>query len=395
MLALPSRSGAKNPIVAAALQKEWERRRSPSSTPIGIADLNLTRQPTPKQKEWISQPARFILLVTGRRCGKTMGMLDELARRAVSKPNQTLWYIAPTYDDARDLAWEELLDIFPDRIRAKQPNQTTLTIWLKNGTKIRLVSAEKIQRRRGRGLHGVAIDEWTILSPQLWDMVIAPSLSDHQGWAIFAGTPSGKLSWAYHFWQKMQQQENAFCLSYTTVEGGLVPPEEIEMWRQTLPPRAFRQEYEASWESPSGQILDAIDERHRIPRALFPPCDEYIMAIDWGDINPCITVTGRRRDRGFDYWYLVDAWHNPEAANGVAVRDDQLLAQAKTLWAKYKCKIAYADPSRPASIEAFAKFIKIERLIMLGMKDNLSLMARSTTIVCLSLRNYRNAGMNW
>jgi len=327
---------------------------------ISISRSNLTidrfrlRPPTPKQREWQSRPERFIVLVTGRRCGKTIGALQHLVEKAIEKPNQNLWYVAPTFNDAYDLAWAELLEMIPRSAMGRDPNISRLTIWLQNNTRIQLMSAENMQKRRGRGLDGVILDEWTLYPLTLWEQVVLPSLADRQGWAILAATPppDGKSSPAYKFWQNCQNDPDFFTLSYSTLEGGLVPPEEIERMRRILHPRNFRQEFEACWESPSGQILDALSTDNLISPDQIPDrFDAVVMAIDWGDFNPCITVTGKRAD----VWYLLDAWHNPNAEHNIPVRDDELLAQAKIMWARYSCTHCFADPSRPQSIDFFVK----------------------------------------
>ena len=51
------------------------------------------------QKEVITSDARFRVLITGRRFGKTFLAINELAKFA-SKPNQKVWYVAPSYRQA-------------------------------------------------------------------------------------------------------------------------------------------------------------------------------------------------------------------------------------------------------------------------------------------------------
>lgn len=53
---------------------------------------------------------------------------------------------------------------------------------------------------------------------------------------------------------------------YTTLDGGNVPPEEIEEARKRLDERTFRQEYMASFETYAGLIYYAFDRHHNIKR---------------------------------------------------------------------------------------------------------------------------------
>jgi hypothetical protein len=50
---------------------------------------------------------RFRVLVAGRRFGKTYLALLELLRAACA-PNRMVWYLAPTYKQAKRIAWNRL-----------------------------------------------------------------------------------------------------------------------------------------------------------------------------------------------------------------------------------------------------------------------------------------------
>lgn len=55
---------------------------------------------------------RFRVLVAGRRFGKTFLALVELCRAAWG-PNRLAWYIAPTYKQAKRIAWKPLKQLLP------------------------------------------------------------------------------------------------------------------------------------------------------------------------------------------------------------------------------------------------------------------------------------------
>jgi hypothetical protein len=62
-----------------------------------------------KRSQWtvFCSPQRFRVLAAGRRFGKTYLAMAELCR-AVSGPNRLAWYVAPTYRQAKRIAWEPL-----------------------------------------------------------------------------------------------------------------------------------------------------------------------------------------------------------------------------------------------------------------------------------------------
>ena len=64
---------------------------------------------TKPQTEVIKNDARFRVLITGRRFGKTYLAINEIAKFG-SIPNQKVWYVAPSYRQAKAICWSELKD---------------------------------------------------------------------------------------------------------------------------------------------------------------------------------------------------------------------------------------------------------------------------------------------
>src|ERR1700684_575245 len=71
---------------------------------------------------------RFRVLVAGRRFGKTFLALTELIQ-ADWGPGRKAWYVAPTYRQAKRLAWRPLKQMTKP-YWASRPNETDLTIEL-------------------------------------------------------------------------------------------------------------------------------------------------------------------------------------------------------------------------------------------------------------------------
>ena len=59
------------------------------------------------QKIVVDAPQRFKVAVCGRRWGKTTLAIREMCRVA-SQPNKEIFYIAPTYRQAKMIAWKKL-----------------------------------------------------------------------------------------------------------------------------------------------------------------------------------------------------------------------------------------------------------------------------------------------
>ena len=208
-----------------------------------------------EQGEVFNNKNRFRVLVAGRRFGKSYLSCVELLRAAIDKPGETYFYCAPTYRMAKDIAWKTLKKLVP-KMWIKSKNETDLKIELINDSSIELKGTENAMALRGRSLSGVVLDEAAFMDAEVWFEVIRPALADKQGWALFISTPDGTASWFYDLWCFCEESEakNWKRWSFTTVDGGNVPAEEVEAARAQLDARTFRQEFEASFENLSGLV---------------------------------------------------------------------------------------------------------------------------------------------
>ena len=181
------------------------------------------------QGEVFNATERFRVLVAGRRFGKSYLSCIELLKAAINRPNETYFYCAPTYRMAKDIAWKEIKKLIPPQWIASK-NETDLKIELINGSLIELKGTENAMTLRGRSLAGVVLDEAAFMDSDVWFQVIRPALADKQGWALFISTPDGTASWFYDLWCYVPEDTSGDWKrwSFTTIEGGNVPEEEIE-----------------------------------------------------------------------------------------------------------------------------------------------------------------------
>ena len=216
------------------------------------------------QKSIVDAPQRFKVCVAGRRFGKTHLAIRELCWHA-REPDRDVWYIAPTYRQAKMITWKKLRKRLVDLNWAKKINETELSVLLKNGSTISLKGADNYDSLRGIGLDFLVIDEFADIDPEAWYSTLRPTLSDKQGGALFIGTPKGLGGLGHELFSMAEQYpEEWVSFQYTTIEGGNVKPEEIEAARRSLDERTFRQEYEASFETFSGRIFYAFDRKKNI-----------------------------------------------------------------------------------------------------------------------------------
>jgi len=208
---------------------------------------------TNPQRKVIKNNARFRVLITGRRFGKTFLAINELAKFA-SKPNQRVWYVAPSYRQAKAICWGLLKEKLIYHKWVKTINHSDLTITLKNNSQITLRGSDNESSLRGVGLDFLVIDEFSDVNKTAWYEVLRPTLSDTEGHALFCGSPRGFGNWSYELFKQGETNKDWKSFKYTTLEGEQVTQDEIEQAKQDLDIRTFQQEYEATFVNYSGMI---------------------------------------------------------------------------------------------------------------------------------------------
>ena len=116
----------------------------------------ITPPPRIKGLEW-----RIWLIMAGRGWGKTRTGAEDIAHYALWNPDVRIGVIAPTYADARDTCVEGesgLLRVIPPACIEKW-NRSMGEMWLVNGSRIKLFSADQPERLRGPQHHRVWCDE--------------------------------------------------------------------------------------------------------------------------------------------------------------------------------------------------------------------------------------------
>ena len=245
---------------------------------------------------------RFRVLVAGRRFGKSYLSCVELLRGAIERPGETYFYCAPTYRMAKDIAWKALKRLVP-QIWIKSKNETDLRIELINDSVIELKGTENAMALRGRSLAGVVLDEAAFMDSEVWFEVIRPALADKQGWTLFISTPDGTASWFYDLWCFCSEEWADWKRwSFTTVEGGNVPPEEVEAARSQLDARTFRQEFEASFENLSGLVAVSFSDMNISGEAKDVSVMPLLLGVDF-NVDPMTGICAVKSD---DTLYVFD-----------------------------------------------------------------------------------------
>src|SRR3989304_4749260 len=141
---------------------------------------------------------RFNVLVCHRRFGKTVFSVNHCIDRGLrnTKRNPQYAYIAPTYGQAKRIAWDMFKE-YTKNLPGVSTNEQDLRLeierpHLQDKVRFLLLGAENPGSLKGIYLDGVILDEFAECAPAIWGEVVRPALSDRRGWAIFIGTPKGQ-----------------------------------------------------------------------------------------------------------------------------------------------------------------------------------------------------------
>ena len=215
----------------------------------------------PTQSQLMRDNHRYKVIRCGRRFGKTYFSVVKITMEAMNKIG-TYWFVAPTYRQAKEIAWKMFELIIPQEAIVKR-NETDLSIELLNGSKISLKGAENPDSLRGVGLDGVVLDEYAFMQPYAWE-IISPVLLDRNGWAIFISTPDGYN----HFYDLFNRTDKDFkSFHFTSYDNPYLKADEIDKEKERMSFERFSQEYLAEFMKRSGAIWPAFSrDTHVVPK---------------------------------------------------------------------------------------------------------------------------------
>lgn len=130
-----------------------------------------------------------------RRFGKTTLACVELAGKAVSHDDARTAYIAPTYQQARDILWRDLQRTLAPVTIDKNESRLEVTVkTIDGGTGFVVLRGwESIETLRGQRFDFIVPDEVAMYRNfwMHWQEVLRPTLTETRGEALFLSTPKG------------------------------------------------------------------------------------------------------------------------------------------------------------------------------------------------------------
>jgi hypothetical protein len=258
--------------------------------PVKNTTIELDYDPRPQQELLHDklEKHRFAVLNCHRRFGKTVAILNHLIRSALNHPlpNPRFAYIAPTYKQAKNVAWDYIKQ-FTASIPGVRYNETELRCDLPNGSRITLLSSENPDSLRGIFLDGVCIDEAAQIAPKLWNEIIRPALSDRKGFCYFIGTPAGMNNFFYDIYQYALKDPEWLTFTAPVSETKLIDEKELQAAKDQMGEAKYKQEFECDWianieGSIYGNLIADSEKNNRLTKIEYDPALPVDTAWDLG-----------------------------------------------------------------------------------------------------------------
>lgn len=217
----------------------------------------------PYQLDVLRNPARFKSLLIHRKAGKTALALNELIRQTQLAPGKVFWYVAPFYQQAKEIIWRDpdmLAKYLPDGIVARK-NESELAVYFKNGSVLALKGADKPDSLRGPNPRFTVLDEFPTMKPMVWDEIISPIvLSNAEASVWFVGTPKPQGEHAKRIHEAAQTKPGWFALTLNAEQSGILTPDMLAAAKATMTQAGYEQEFLCRWHDKGGVVFRGLDK---------------------------------------------------------------------------------------------------------------------------------------
>jgi cytochrome c-type biogenesis protein CcmE len=263
-----------------ALERELRRiesRQQPStrvdipSCPTEFA-MSVGMEPDPWQVEVLASDHPRKILCCGRQTGKSTVGAVLAVHKALTVPGSTVLVVAPGERQAKLLFSKarRLYEQAGHPLPAQSQRRTGLE--LANGSIIEALPAVE-RTTRGYSVDLLVVDEAAAVADMDYHGIL-PALIATQGEQVLLSTPRGKRGFFFELfhsdddWQRMMVRSD---------EVGRIRPEDLEVFRSTMPQQYFEQEFYCAWLDTEGSLFGYDD----IEAAL--AAGESVEAIEIGD----------------------------------------------------------------------------------------------------------------
>lgn len=299
---------------------------------------------TSAQSQIARDTHRFRVVCAGRRFGKTiLSTWEMFGKAALGKGGKKICYIAPTYQQARDICWQELIKICQPLATKINETRLEISITAQDGGQsvIWLRGWESIESLRGQSFDFIVIDEIAMMRNFWinWQEVIRPTLTDRIGEVLFISTPKG-FNHFYDLFNLQDKDMDYKSFHFSSYDNPNLPQDELDKAKKEITEDRFAQEYMADFRKTEGlvykefsravHLFDDMTNRGR--------STERLGGVDFGFTNPTV-ILKIEHDYDNNYW-VVEEWYKSGQTNS------QVIEIAKRM----QINSFYPDPAEPDRI---------------------------------------------
>ena len=266
-----------------------------------------------------------------------------MVAKAVYGNDRQICYIAPTFQQARDIAWQDLKRVAQPAIHSINESRLEIVLNTTQGGKSTIILRgwEAVETLRGQKFDFIVVDEiasmrnWKVN----WQEVIRPTLTDVRGEALFISTPKG-FNHFYELYNLQDIDSDYKSFNFSSYDNPYLPVDELDKAKKELTEDRFAQEYLADFRKTEGLVYKEFDRnRHLFDGEVTAKKSEYIAGIDFGYTNPC-AVIHIIRDYDNTYW-VTQEWYQRGRT------EEQIGEYVKS------CQFngVYPDPENPSAIQ--------------------------------------------
>ena len=293
-------------------------------------ELNFTLHPA--QQQIFQSNKRFKVVGAGRRFGKSYLARVNLIVEALKSKNEfgydlsdkACYYIAPTFNQAKDIMWQSLKQMAAPITKKIRENECILT--LSNDRQIHLKGSDRPESLRGGGLSYVVMDEYAFMKEEVWTAIIRPTLADVRGSALFIGTPNGKNHFYDLFLNAEKDEDDWDAWTFKSLDNPFLDPKEVVLATKDMPLEFVKQEFEANFSSFGGTVFKedmfVVEDRPSYGSDIYMTVDpagyEDVKGIAQGKTKrldeTAISVVEVNEDGGHVFDIITGRWNVRETA---------------------------------------------------------------------------------
>lgn len=224
---------------------------------------------------------RFMLIVLGRRSGKTEKLSRLAGKRALR--GKTVFWGAPTFDTSK-IGFARFVERWRPIITRKTEMPPHCDVL--GGGVVDWRSFDRPGAALGRGNDLVVIDEAARVKKQVLYEEVVPTVGDTGGTLVAITTPRGKLHWTYEWYLRAKDGDPRYGLVHGPSTENPMPAikDFVEIARDNMPESLFKQEIMAEFLEGEGLVFRNVHACATVPGYRDAP-EMHTKVLNWFDAD--------------------------------------------------------------------------------------------------------------